>query len=102
MKKIIGFSLLFYVLFLVQMSFLPTLFPRGFIPSVVIGMLVFLLFFGNLEFRGKVWYILFAGFLLDIGSSSPFGFWGILLGGGFLLITIITKNYVRFPFLKRM
>ena len=95
MKK--GFLVIFSfsVLSLLQVSFLPHFPLWGWVPNLVLISLVILAFFASA--RVGFGAALAGGFLQDLYSSLPFGFWMILFLILFFVLQHILRNYVRIP-----
>jgi len=103
MKNIILLILVFYILILIQTSFLVhfNIFSgefREFIPIFIIVVLINL-FESRTKFLGIFSGIL-GGFFLDIFSGSFFGFYTVIFLGISLFIKFVLKKYVQ-PVLKR-
>ena len=95
MKKGFLIILIFSVLSLLQVSFLPHFPLWGWIPNLVLISLVILAPFTSL--KTGVEAALTGGFFLDLYSSLPFGFWLILSLLLFWGMRHILHNYVRIP-----
>lgn len=95
MKKGFLVILSFSALSLLQVSFLPHFPLWGWVPNLVLISLVILASFAS-PTTGIV-AALAGGFLLDLYSSLPFGFWIILSLMLFFVARHILRNYVRFP-----
>ena len=95
LKKILLFIAVFFMLSLLQISFLPHFSFAGWVPNVVMVSLVILASFAVPS--GGVAAALTGGFVLDLYSSFPFGSWVILSLVVFFAARYIFKNYVRIP-----
>ena len=95
MKKGFLVMLSFFILALLQVSFLPHFPLWGWVPNLVLISLVILASFASIKVGFEA--ALAGGFLLDIYSSLPFGFWIILSFMLFFAARYILKNYVRLP-----
>lgn len=95
MKK--GFFLVisFFILAMLQVSFLPHFSLVGWVPNLVLISLVILAFVANPQ-TGIV-AALSGGFFLDLYSALPFGFWIILSLALFFTARHILQHYVRLP-----
>jgi len=104
MKKLILIFLGFYLLTLIQTSFLIH-FNFGWQLGVFL-ILIFVAFINFFESPSKktgIYSALFAGFFLDIFSTTPlnfFGFWILIFLGVSLFIKFILRKYVRVPIIK--
>ena len=88
-------ALSFFILAMLQVSFLPHFPLWGWTPNLVLIFLVIPAFFASTK-TGIV-AALAGGFFLDIYSSLPFGLWIILSFMLFFAVRYILKNYVRLP-----
>jgi len=95
MKKGFLVMLGFFVLAMLQVSFLPHFPLWGWIPNLVLISLVVLAFFTSPRTGFEAAFA--GGFLLDLYSSLPFGFWIILSLILFFITRHILRNYVRLP-----
>lgn len=95
MKKGVLVILLFSLLSLLQVSFLPHFPFAGWVPNLVLLSLAILAFFASLTTGIEA--ALAGGFFLDVSSHLPFGFWMILCLALFLGVRFILQNYVRLP-----
>ena len=95
MKSGILIILGFFILSLLQVSFLPHFPVAGWVPNIVLFSLVLLAFFASLTIGVEA--ALAGGFFLDLYSHLPFGFWIILSLIIFLGARHILRNYVRIP-----
>lgn len=104
-KKIIFCIFFFYILVLIQTSFLVYFKAFGLVPNLVLIAAAFIILFFNSNQRLCVGSALIGGFYLDVFSLSPIGFFGfytlILLVFSFLA-RIIMQKYVRIPLFKRI
>ena len=104
-KKIIFFILIFYILTLIQASFLVHFKVLGIIPNFVLITVIFINIFNSSQWQ-KISSAVIGGFYLDIFSLSNmggfFGFWTLILLGFSLFLKIILKKYVRFPVARKI
>jgi len=85
----------FFVLAMLQVSFLPHFPLWGWVPNLVLISLVILASFASTRAGFEAAFA--GGFLLDLYSSLPFGFWIILSLILFFVTRHILRNYVRLP-----
>ena len=95
MKKVFFIILSFSALALLQVSFLPHFSLWGWVPNLVFISLVILATFASPT--AGIAAALAGGFVLDIYSSLPFGFWIILSLMLFFAARYVLRNYVRIP-----
>lgn len=96
MKTII-LILFFYILVLLQTSFLAHFNIFGIIPNLVLISVIFLnLFTPHYKWEG-ISAAFFGGFFLDVFSSQPIGWNVFLLVGLAIFIKVILRKYVRIP-----
>lgn len=104
-RKIILCIIFFYVLILIQTSFLVYFKVFGLVPDLVlIAVVLITLFFSPDQWWGLS-SALIGGFYLDVFSSSVIGFFGfytLILVIFSLLARIILQKYVRIPLFKRI
>jgi len=104
-KRIIFFVLIFYILTLLQTSFLVHFNVFGIVPNFVLIAVIFINLFGSSD-REKVFSAVIGGFYLDVFSLNDrgefFGFYTLILLGLFLFLKIILEKYVRFPTIKKI
>lgn len=102
MRRFFLISGLLYFFVLLQTSFLLHVLPVGFIPNLVFGFVILLALFEAEEYNTKFAAAIVGGFLLDVYSAKPFGFWTLLLVTSVFLIQTLVANYVRTPTFKRI
>ena len=95
MKKGLLIVLAFFILSLLQVSFLPHFPIGGWVINIVLVSLILVAALGSIKIGFEA--ALAGGFFLDIYSHLPFGFWMILSLALFFVIRYIVRNYVRFP-----
>ena len=104
-KKIIFFILIFYILTLIQTSFLVHFNVSGVIPNLVLIAVIFINLF-NVSWQQKVSAAVIGGFYLDIFSLNDvggfFGFYTLILIGFSFFLKIILERYVRFPVVRQI
>lgn len=103
-RKIIFFAVIFYILTLLQTSFLVNFSVSGFLPNFVLVAVVFINLFSS-SVRDKILSALMGGFYLDVfllGGGWFFGFYILVMLGLFIVLKIISEKYVRFPVVKRI
>ena len=95
MKKGILIVLGFFILSLLQVSFLPHFAIEGWVINIVLLSFIPIAVLASVK-NGLV-AALAGGFFLDIYSHLPFGFWIVIFLALFFCIRYIGKNYVRLP-----
>ena len=98
MKKIIVLSLIFYFLVVFQNSFLVHFKFLNFLPSLGIIFLIFLNIFEKPQEKSALITSFVSGFLLDIFSSKPFGFYTLIFLSISLIMKLVIKKYLRLEF----
>lgn len=99
MKKIL-LILIFYILALIQTSFLIHFNIRGMVPNFLLISVIVINLIEKPEKKEGIWSSLIAGFFADVFSSGPIGIWTILFLVIATLIKSIFKRYVRIPFIE--
>lgn len=100
-KSLILLIPLFYIASLLQTSFLVHFNIPGFLPNLVLILVVLINLFQKAENYSGVAGAVLGGFFLDIFSSWPIGFWILTLFLTSIFIKKIFKDYVRIPFAER-
>ena len=104
-KKIIFFIVIFYILALLQTSFLVHFGIRGFLPNFVLIAVVFINLFSS-SVRDRAASALIGGFYLDVFSLGQtggfFGFYIAAMLALFISLKIISEKYVRLPVAKKI
>ncbi|MDP2967021.1 MAG: rod shape-determining protein MreD [bacterium] len=104
-KKIIFFILIFYILTLIQTSFLVHFNILGITPNLVLIAVIFINIFNSSQWQ-KISSAIIGGFYLDIFSLNNvggfFGFYTLILLGFSLLLKIILEKYVRIPVIRQI
>src|SRR3989338_11058794 len=100
MKTALLFIPLFFILTLLQTSFLPHFSLAGFTLPLVFLVSFCITFFEPRSSSAGVLGALIGGVFLDAMSPHLFGFWTLILVLLSLAITYIMRTYVRFHFLK--
>lgn len=99
-KKILILILFFYILVLLQTSFLVHFNVKGIVPNLVLVSVILINFFEkpkeNLGFISGIC----GGFFLDIFSENFIGFYILISVGLAISIKFILKKYVRIPIIK--
>ena len=104
LQKIIFFIFIFYILALIQGTFLVHFSVFGVVPNLVLILVVLINLFTAPSWSGAgILSAVIGGFFLDVFSSGYFGFFGfytlfLLLVSFFL--NFILKKYVEIPFIK--
>ena len=103
-KKIILFIFIFYILTLIQGSFLVHFSVFGLVPNLVLIFVILINLFTPPLWSGIGFFSsIIGGFFLDIFSSAYFGFFGfytLIFLSLFFLLNFILKKYVKIPFFK--
>mgnify|MGYP001595155512 FL=1 len=100
MKTALFFIPLFFILTILQTSFLVHFSLAGFILPLVFLVSFAITFFESRSSSAGILGAVIGGVFLDIASSHFFGFWTLILVLLSLAITHIMRIYVRFPLLK--
>lgn len=104
-KKILFFILIFYILTLIQTSFLVHFNVSGMIPNLVLITVIFINIFNSSQWQ-KISSAVIGGFYLDIFSLNNiggfFGFYTLILTGFSFFLKIILERYVRFPIIRQI
>lgn len=99
-KKILILILFFYILVLLQTSFLVHFNIKGIVPNLVLVSVILINFFEKpKEYLGFLSAII-GGFFLDVFSENFIGFYILILVGLAIFIKFILKKYVRTPIIK--
>ena len=104
MRKILILAILFYILVLLQTSFLVHFNIFGHVPNFILFLVIVLSIsetptpkFGV---GAGVWGAVFGGFFLDIFSSGPIGFQILIYTAISIFIKLILKKYLWINILK--
>lgn len=100
MKIVLFFIPLFFILTLVQTSFLVHFSLAGFTFPLVFLAVLAIAFLASSTSSAAVFGAVIGGVFLDAVSWHFFGFWTLILVLLSLTITYIMRAYVRFPLLK--
>ena len=98
MKKILILILFFYILVLWQTSFLIHFNILGITPNLALILVVLINLFEKPEDFSGIFSAFAGGFFLDIFSSSPIGFYTLILLALAIFIKMILRKYVWVPF----
>jgi len=104
LKKILFFVFFFYLLVLIQTSFLVKFSIFGIVPNLVLISVILFNVFTDPKQNSGVLAAFIAGFFLDVFSRGPFGFFGFYTLISMLLalfLKFILKNYVQVSFFKK-
>jgi rod shape-determining protein MreD len=104
LKKIIFFIFLFYILILLQTSFLIPFSIAGIIPNLVLVAVILVNLFNRTSEISGLIVALIGGLYLDIFSISFFGFFGFYTLISLIIslfLKFILKNYVKIPSLEK-
>lgn len=100
MKTVLFFIPLFFILSLLQTSFVAHFTIEGLsVPLVVLSVSLVSLFASSSSAGLAGAFV--GGILLDVFSQQFFGYWTCILVFLSLVITFMMNTYVRFPILKR-
>ncbi len=99
MKKILLTILSFYILVLMQTSFLVHFRLWGYVPNLILIVVILLSIF-NFHVKLGVGAAFAGGFFLDIFSSHFIGFWILILLAVALFIKLVIQRYVRIPLIQ--
>ena len=99
---IISIIILLYFFILLQVSFLAHFSPPGMIPNLIVAAAVLISIFERSESKLSIVSAVWGGFLLDIFSPTPIGFWIFILLGISLFLRVVLSHYVRIPFLQKI
>ena len=98
MKKVIVPSLIFYFLVVFQASFLAYFKFLSYMPSLAIIFLIFLNIFEKPQEKSVLITSFVSGFILDVFSSKPFGFYALIFLSASLIIRLVIKKYLKLEF----
>lgn len=101
LKALISLIIVFYVLVLLQTSFLVHFQILGMVLNVSLFLVVLINIFERPQKNLGLYSALAAGFFLDIFSTRFFGFWILILFLAALFVKLIFRKYVRIPFIAR-
>ncbi len=90
-----------YFISLLQVSFLPHFFPSGFVFPVVTALVLLIALLERADAGFSLFIAFGGGFVMDIFSQKPFGFWMFALGALTLMIQVAFTRYVQFPFFQK-
>ena len=90
-QKILILILFFYLLVLLQTSFLFDL------PLILIAVFLISFFTPPTDFNTGISSAFIGGFFSDVFSATFFGFWALILLAKVIFIKIILRKYVRLP-----
>jgi len=100
-KRFIFFLFLFYFLVLIQTSFLAHFTIFGYVPNIVIFLVIIWSLVENKRNPNGFYVAFFGGLFLDIFSSNIIGFYILILLTLVFLIKTIIKKYVWIPFTQK-
>ncbi|MDP3093259.1 MAG: rod shape-determining protein MreD [bacterium] len=95
MKKYIVLALIFYSLIVFQTSFLVHFKFLDYLPNIAIVFFVLLNLFEERREKSGLIMSFVAGFILDVFSGKPFGFYTAILLTTSLIIKFVIKKYFR-------
>ena len=102
MKNFLILFFSFYVLALLQSSFLVHFGILGYVLNFILIITIFINLFEESQKNLGISAAFIGGFFLDIFSENFFGFWILTLLAMSLFIKFIFKRYVRFPIPRRV
>lgn len=95
MKKTLLLIIFFYILVLLQTSFLAHFHIWGAVPNLVVIIVILINLFEKPQENSGIFSAVIGGFFLDIFSSHFIGFYILILVGLSLFIKFVFKKYVR-------
>lgn len=98
-KNVLVLILFFYILVILQASFLVHFSLWGWVPNLILISVILLNIF-NSDVKLGVGAAVVGGFFLDIFSSNFIGFWILISLATALFIEFILKKHVRIPLIK--
>ncbi len=101
MKKILILIIIFYILALLQTSFLIHFSFFNITPNFILIAVLLLNLLEEPRKNNGIFGAVISGFFWDIFSNRPIGFHILILAGLAILIKIILRRYVQFPVVKR-
>ena len=101
MTKVILLVLIFYILAMIQASFLVHFQIFGMVLNVSLLLVVLINIFENPQKYLGLWSALISGFFLDIFSTRLFGFWILIFFLAAIFVKLIFRKHVRIPFIAR-
>lgn len=96
--QILFLIIFFYILILLETSFLIYFDVFRIIPNLILIALVLLVFLEKPKDNLSIFGAIIGGFFWDIFSPKPIGFYILILLGLVILLKIISKKYVRLSF----
>ncbi|MEK7482427.1 MAG: hypothetical protein AAB620_01385 [Patescibacteria group bacterium] len=101
LKRILVTIVLFYILALLQVSFLPRFLPwaplSGAWANIILLAVILINFFEKPESSFGVFMALWGGFLLDIFSGQEQTYYGAIFFISAVILKIILARYIRLP-----
>ena len=101
-KSSILLILFFYILALIQTSFLTYFNVSGIVPNLILVSVILINLFQRTENPSGLIGAVIGGFFLDVFSNRPIGFEILILLLVAIFIKVILKNYVRIPYIARV
>ncbi|KPJ71471.1 hypothetical protein AMJ50_01950 [Parcubacteria bacterium DG_74_3] len=102
MKKISLLIIFFYLIALIQTSFLIHFKILRFFPNLILVFQILLTLLEEPKEKLTLFSAIFAGFFWDIFSENPLGLGILILFSITFFLKLVLRKYVRFPFLKRI
>ena len=102
LKKILFLIIAFYILTLLQTSFMPFFGIKGLTINLVLVLVILINFFEVPERKIGLWSAFIAGFFLDVWSSMPFGIEILIFVLVAIFIKFIVKKYVQVPSFEKV
>jgi len=100
-KKILISIVIFYILVLLQASFLVHFSVWGIVPNLILIAIIFWNFFEKKKSYLGLYNALIGGFFLDIFSNKFIGFYILISLTLAIIIKLIFRKHVQIPFSKK-
>lgn len=97
MNRFIVLAIFFYILILLQTSFLVPLNIGGFVPNLILIAVFLINIFESPRGSMGIFAAFFGGFFLDVFSSGIIGLQALVLLSLSLFIKLILRKYARSP-----
>ncbi|MCK4781539.1 rod shape-determining protein MreD [Candidatus Parcubacteria bacterium] len=100
-RKLAIIIIFFYILALLQTSFLVHFSINGMVPNLILISALLINFFEDPKKKDGILSAFIGGFFLDVFSENIFGLKILILTGTACFIKLMLNKYVRFPFFKK-
>jgi len=100
MKSFFPLLVFFYLLSLIEVSFLPHFFVWGIFPSLILISVIAFSILPQFGWGAAIFSGVAGGFFWDVFSADFLGFHVLILVGLALFIKLILKRYVRAPIIS--